>query len=264
MSTKQEPQEQENSLIPAQQNKIVAVTFDSPLFIANKEDSSFADTMNENLDGGVQLEFPRIKIPSGGGLFWTVPGEEETPYAVLNCIIVDKYRVNSRWEEEEKVANKPPLCFALDAKTGIGNPGGECAKCQFNQWGSSVKGQGKACKNIMRVFVLLEGSQIPHLLALSPMSLDDFDAHMVNLLRVNLSYYGVSSKIRLYKRVNKVGQEYSAVAWSKGEKLTPEERNKIKEYIRIIKPFMRELGADADDYNTDAGDVPVSGSGEPY
>jgi len=245
------PQE-ESSLIVQQSNEIIPATFDSPVLTEREASAEFLALMQENLED-VPLKFPRIKIPSGGGSAFEMPGEDEAPLIQLDCIILDQYRVNAYWPEEEDgaaKANQPPSCFAMDAKTGTGEPGGDCARCPMNQWQSSSKGKGKACKNIRRVYILLAGSRLPHLLTLPPTSLEDFNSHMIGLTDKGIPYYGISSKAKLYKKVSAQGKTYSVCSWAKGEKLSPEETKLIREYIKPMKKFMRNVGIDEADYST--------------
>ena len=85
-----------------------------------------------------------MKIPAGGGLAFEVPGEDpESPDSVKEIVgvIVDHYPLNSYWTEKYNGQNVAPNCYSTDSKTGIGNPGGECAKCPYNRFGSGEDGQ---------------------------------------------------------------------------------------------------------------------------
>jgi len=40
---------------------------------------------------------------------------------------------------EQSEGNMPPDCYSLDARTGIGKPGGDCHACPFAEFRSDLK-----------------------------------------------------------------------------------------------------------------------------
>ena len=152
--------------------------------------------MAEEMDG-LQLSFPRIKIPSGGGLAFEVPGDDpENPDAVKEVVgvIVDHHPVNAYWADKYAGANNPPDCSSMDGKVGIDADGNRkpCNSCQYNQWGSAEDGRGKACKNMHRVYILREGEMLPLLLTLPPTSLKNLSDYLgLRVITKGLRSYGV-------------------------------------------------------------------------
>lgn len=62
-------------------------------------------------------------------------------------VILYHHLANAYWPEgSEYDDNVPPFCQSFDGKQGYGEPGGVCAACAFNQFGSTANGSGKACK----------------------------------------------------------------------------------------------------------------------
>ena len=110
------------------------------------------EELAEDMDG-LQLGFQRVKIPSGGQLQFEIPGDDpDNPdYAkFLEGVIVYSHNSNAYWPTgEDYDDNTPPSCQSLDGKLGYGCPGGICADCAYNRFGSDPKGpgKGKACKN---------------------------------------------------------------------------------------------------------------------
>lgn len=111
------------------------------------------EELAQDMDG-LNIGFQRIKIPSGGQLQFEIPGEnpDNPDYSkTLEGVIVYSHNSNGYWpggyEDEEK--NVSPQCQSMDGKLGIGCPGGICADCPYNRFGSDTKGtgKGKACKN---------------------------------------------------------------------------------------------------------------------
>lgn len=88
---------------------------------------------------------------------------------------------NARWEW---LADKPSR-FAVEGGTarirvyGIpdfdyGEPGGTCADCVLNQFGSDGNNKGKACKNMRMLYLLRSGEYMPIQIALPPTSLTPY------------------------------------------------------------------------------------------
>lgn len=103
---------------------------------------------------GLRLSFPRVKIPAGGSLQFEIPSDDpENPdYAkTIEGVILYNHDTCAYWPEgSEYDDNVTPLCSSVDGKTGYGAPGGACAVCALNQYGSVEKGKGKACKNMRK------------------------------------------------------------------------------------------------------------------
>ncbi|NOY61009.1 MAG: hypothetical protein GXO75_19030 [Calditrichaeota bacterium] len=55
------------------------------------------------------------------------------------------------------------LCRSNDAKTGEGDPGGDCATCPFAKWGKDETGKNKApeCTLILNVLAMVRGYDFP-------------------------------------------------------------------------------------------------------
>ena len=214
--------------------------------------------MAEEMDG-LQLSFPRIKIPSGGGLAFEVPGDDpENPDAVKEVVgvIVDHHPVNAYWADKYAGANNPPDCSSMDGKVGIDADGNRkpCNSCQYNQWGSAEDGRGKACKNMHRVYILREGEMLPLLLTLPPTSLKNLSDYLgLRVITKGLRSYGVITKVSLKKAQNAGGINYSQAVFSLAGKLSPEQTKAMAEYSQGIKVLTRLLAVGADEYAQTAG-----------
>jgi len=128
-------------------------------------DSGFTqEELARDMDG-LQLGFQRVKIPGGGSTQFELPGEdpdnpEEVKY--LEGVIVDSHNANTRWpEDSEYDDNTPPVCQSPDGKLGYGDPGGICASCPHNQFGTGPKGRSKSCKNMRMIYLLRDGEYMP-------------------------------------------------------------------------------------------------------
>ena len=80
--------------------------------------------MAEEMEG-LQLSFPRVKIPSGGGLAFEVPGDDpENPDTEKEIIgvIVDHHPVNAYWADKY-AGGIIRLIASMDAKFGVDQMG---------------------------------------------------------------------------------------------------------------------------------------------
>lgn len=218
--------------------------------ISTEEDADLAEEMD-----GVYLTFDRVKIPSGGGLVFELPGDDpDEPEMVreLVGVIIDHYPVQVYWENPLTGESAPPDCYSNDGKIGIGDPGGSCAKCPFNQWGSG-KGKGKACKSQRRIFLLREGDGLPIQLTLPPTSLKNFSDFITKrIVGKGRRTYGVITKITLKRCKNNDGIEYSEAQFAVVRDLTTSEKAKAKIYSSDMKEFTRRQSV-MDEY--DAGEA---------
>jgi hypothetical protein len=208
---------------------------------------------------GLQLSFPRVKIPSGGGLAFEVPGDDpENPEAEKEIvgIIVDHHPVNAYWQNKYSGANNPPDCSSMDGKVGIDADGNRkpCNSCPMNEWGTAEDGRGKACKNMHRVYILREGEMLPLLLTLPPTSLKNISDYLgLRIVSKGLRSYGVVSKVSLKKAQNAGGINYSQAVFALAGKLAPAQAAAMAEYSKGIKVLTRQLTVDADEYIQPAG-----------
>lgn len=144
------------------------------------------DDISEDYDG-LQMSFQRIKIPGGGSLVFEKTGDDpEHPEYVqtIEGIILFNHQASAYWPEGSEYDDSvSPMCSSVDGKIGYGLPGGACALCEFNKYGTGVdaKGnpsRGKACKNMRNLYILQDGEYMPILLSLPPTSIRPFTEFM--------------------------------------------------------------------------------------
>ena len=186
-----------------------------------------ATMLTEELDGLGQVPFDAVKIPSGGGLAFEVPGDDpDNPETVqaLTGVIVHHHPVNVYWEHDFDGSGGLPDCSSPDGKRGLDTRTGEirdCAACPFNQFGSGGKGSAKACKNTHRVYLLRENDALPILLTLPPTSLRAFKDYLAKrLIMKGKRSADVITCIKLKREKNADGIAYSACVFSKAADLT--------------------------------------------
>ena len=207
---------------------------------------------------GLQVDFDRVKIPSGGGLAFELPGEDEDEAETeksIKGVIVDHHPANAWWSEKYSGQNVPPDCSSMDGKTGQDTDGNtySCDDCPMNAWGSEVRqdgsaGRGKACKNMHRVYTLREGEMFPILLTLPPTSLRNFGNFMAKrLLGKGYRPHQVMVEVTLKKATSGDGITYSQAKFKVAGTLPEDEAEKIKSYTSGIKQYTRRFAISAED-----------------
>jgi hypothetical protein len=213
----------------------------------NLAEFNMAGAMAEELDG-LDGGFERIKIPSAGSTVFEVPGEDPNePDSVkeFSAVILYHHPLHAYYKNKYTGGNQPPDCGSFDGITGEGNPGGNCAKCQYNQFGSGENGS-KACKNRRRIYVLREGEIFPLLLSLPTGSLKEFSRYIKRLLSKGKKSNSVVTKFSLKKAVNSGGIAYSQAQFTVDRQLTNEEFALINKLSDQVKTYSKNIGFDVD------------------
>ncbi len=222
------------------------------------------EDVQEEMDG-LELSFTRVKIPSGGGLAFELPGEDDDEPDLakeVRGVILFHHPVNAFWEAEYTGQNNPPDCSSFDGKFGEGNPGGNCKVCPNNQWGSDEQG-GKACKNMRRIYILQEGEIFPLLLTLPPTSLGNFSRYITRrILQKGLRTHKVVTKVTLKKATSSGGISYSQASFKLEGVLSEEAQEAMKKYSEVIKDMASGVAIEAGD--TVNGATATSSDDEPF
>ena len=201
--------------------------------------------MNELISeelAGLTIQFPVIKVPSGGGLAFEVPGDDPNSPDLqkeFNAVILHQHPMLSYYKEKYTGGNQAPDCGSYDGINGIERETGcikNCAECPFNQFNSGENG-GKACKTKRRLFLLREGESIPTILTLPTTSLRDFTNYLFRIVGKYKRPNRVVTKFSLTKAQNSGGISYSKVVLTQAYELTPaevEQVDKMSEQIKML------------------------------
>lgn len=192
----------------------------------------------EDMDG-LQMSFPRVKIPSGGALQFEIPSDDpDNPdYAkYLTGIVLFNHDNYAYWPEgDEYDDNAIPLCSSMDGKLGIGEPGGACAACALNRFGSGSEGKGKACKNMRMLYMLRSGEFMPLQITLPPTSLRPFREFMNQSFMIRRrATYGSVIQIGL-KKMNNGKDDYSVATFRRLYDMEGEDLAQIRTYANNFK-----------------------------
>lgn len=228
-----------------QNNQNTAITTQEDFLLPDMATGDFtAEDLADDLDG-IQMNIPRIKIPGGGTIQFEIPTDDPAnpDYTkVLEGVILFHHLNNAYWEEgNEYDESTPPLCTSLDGRVGTGEPGGICAACALNEYGTAPEGRGKACKNMRTLYLLCSGEYMPYQISLPPTSLKPFNdfLNQAFLLRRRASF-GSVIQITL-KKVSNGSNDYSVAVFRRvydfeGEKLAEVRRyaDSFKQQIRLL------------------------------
>ena len=225
------------------QQNVTTLAEYKPFTLPTPMDASFdAADVAEDLEG-LELSFPRVKIPGGGVPQFKMPGEDPdhpTYVGEIEGIILYNHSANACWPEgSEYDDNTPPQCQSMDGKQGYGNPGLLCEACGNNEFGSS--GKGKLCKNMRMLYILRSEESIPLQLALPPTSIKPFKnfVNMTFALR-RRPVYGSLVKITL-KPVSSNGFDYSVAVFNRVRDFAGEELAAVKTYAEGFRKMVKEM-----------------------
>ena len=213
--------------------------------------ANMAAIFAEEMDG-LTPQFDRIKIPSGGGLAYEVPGADaDNPDSVkeFRAVILYHHPINTYYKEKYTGGNTPPDCGSFDGHYGIDSATGEvkeCKSCPFSKFGSGENEIGKACKQKRRVYLLRESEVLPIILTLPTGSLSDFSKYVMRLLSKGKKTNSVVTKFTLKKEQNTGGITYSVAVCAVDRDLTAQELPVIEGMSIQVKALASKV--------TDSGD----------
>lgn len=200
-----------------------------------------AEELAEDMDG-LSMSFTRIKIPSGGGKFFEIPTDDpDNPESAttLEGVILHHHSHCAYWPESNDDEDNKPLCSSYDGKVGIGDPGGPCATCQLNTYGTAAKGAGKACKNMRVIYLLRSGEYLPIQINLPPTSIKPFkDFYSKAFALRRRAPYGSIVRIGL-KQENNGKEDYSVATFRRVADFSGEKLQQVKAYAANFKDQLK-------------------------
>lgn len=214
-------------------------------------DDNLMDELTDLLGDAGGLAFDTIKVPAGGGKAWEIPtGDPENPdiKQKFNAVVVAVQKTNAYWARSvDEGGDAIPDCSSTDGKTGR-NASGEClncTKCPKNEFGSGNGGVGKACKNKLHLFCLLEGTAYPVKLSIPATSINRFlkEYAAKKLLLKKKSLDCVMTTFGLESAVNGAGTKYSKVTFALDHDLTAEELDLYRENRDMVVNAVAQLKA---------------------
>ena len=183
----------------------------------------------ESLETFSGAALPMIRFKEG---FTMSEGEDDVED--FEGVIIYTKEMNAYYKDRYKAGEKrQPDCLAPDGKIPItANPvAANCGICPNNKFGSAKEGDGKACKNVRPVFVLVKNQEtgefgvIPRVLRVPPTSLMLVKSYVMALAADFGAYFAVTTKFRTFKRSEE--QTHYNIGFTIGKRLSPQERADI-------------------------------------
>jgi len=229
-------------------------------------------------NGGAYDYIPtRLKFPSGGMMAFSVD-DTDTIKPPVKAIIAVSQKARAFWPAKD-TAGQPPLCSSPDGLMGHFDAASEqvkdaatmafrhpaldtlnpeeaagpwpCNGCPLAEWGSG-KGRGRACKDLRRLIVLVEGWTMPAIMTLPPTSIKPFDMYASACARTKGSAYFTNvTRIELSQETNGDGIKFSVAKFALDRPLNETELQAVFEVRRQYAELVRSLSIGGDDYNTE-------------
>lgn len=204
--------------------------------------NSFNEALVEECQG-MDFTFDRIKLPTGGGTAFEVPtiedGESEMVKELVG-VIVYNHPAYAYYANKYSGGSNPPDCGSFDGVDGVGNPGGKCAACPYNRFGSG-EGQSKLCKNKRMLYFLREGEFFPVMLSLPTGSLRSFMNYVKSNLSKGRRLNQVVTKITLKRATNLSGIAFSQAVFTFDRVLNDEERAAVGHVTEAAQMYAEKL-----------------------
>lgn len=218
--------------------------------IATLDGGDLAEVIRENVGGGIgRFDLDRVKIPAGGGTTWEVPTlEGAEPFKELAGVVVQFADQRAYWKEPFGGGANPPDCSSTDCVKGVGDPGVECDRCPFSQFGTATRqdggeGRGQACRLVRVLYMVLPHSILPVVVAVPPSSLKPVRQYFLRLASQGIPYHGVVTKLRLAQDRSGDGITFSKVEPSFGGRLSPEDKARIAPLKAMLQSQVKTVDA---------------------
>lgn len=199
---------------------------------------------------------PRLKAKIGAGgtkVFTITNGSRDIVMEKLQGVIIahhKSYALFKAAEGEDENMNTPPICSSTDGIVGVVRETGECRDCEtcpHNIFGTD--GNGKECKNMHRLYILVEGCPVPVTLSLPPTSLELWRNYAImDVAAAGLDMSEVITEFGLTNEKNAAGQIYSIVNFKIVGKVNQEVKDFCTNMGGAIEQSPR-LAIAADEYN---------------
>lgn len=222
------------------------------LQIARFDAGELADVLTTNMGptGLSAQDLDRVIVPPGGGLAFAVPTlEGEESIQELEGVIVAFRNANAYWSVslDESGGGSPPDCASADGIYGNGDPGGSCELCPMNQFGSSPKGEGKACKNTIQLFLCRPDDLLPLVISCPPTSIKAVRQYMRRLSSKALPYFAVITRLKLQREKSGAGITYSEIVPSFVRTLDGAERERVRSYANAVNKQLTNVAVQRQD-----------------
>lgn len=212
--------------------------------------------------GANRFDLENITVPSGkSAAMWSLPtldGEDEA-VKTIDGVIIYSQDIRVRYEKsfDESGGGDQPDCSSVDAVTGQGNPGGDCATCPFAQWGSArpkadgTERKGQACQAKRLLWMVRPEQMLPTIVVAPPTSLKIVRQYQIKLAGRGLRSWQVATSLGLEKAQSGDGIGYYKIQPKMLGELSQDEIDRIKPLVEMAAPVV-----DVSDYGSDEAEGP--------
>lgn len=208
--------------------------------------------VNLGSDDFTPRDLDRIKVPSGGGIAFTIETVSgKKPAETIEGIIIDILPGRAYWKDSYNGESTPPDCASEDNMVGIGTPGGVCSDCPMNKYGTGkdAKGQpakSKACKEMKSMLLLRPSSLMPIVVQVPPTSIQGLKKYNVRLASGSeemdpTAYFNVITEIGLEADKNSTGIEFSKLTFKPLGQVSEEQSKFIEAYRNSLMRAFRKV-----------------------
>jgi hypothetical protein len=164
---------------------------------------------------GISFRFGSVKVAHQSGAFEMPDGNMTKSF---KGVILHIQSCNAYWETSfnESGGGTPPTCASNDgirpSPASSKLQADTCRQCGRNIFGADGK-RGKLCKNMKRMYILMDGYDLPVRLTAPPTSLRSIDEYGSLLAYKALRYIMVQTQFGLKEERNKDGIKFSALTF---------------------------------------------------
>ena len=245
------------------------------------EEQYIQTIMDEDGEGDVEdLELARIKLGAGGGGDFLM-GDKTDKESTFDAIVLIAQKTRGYWPK--RGLGNPPLCsssdgtygtFAiepdeddLEAAKSADSPHSyfvvgpqkrfDCSTCALNEWGSEHQegrsGRGKACKEMRRLLILINGWSMPAILTLPPTSLRTWEGYRSRLISKRSAVFAVWTKFELEQAEATGGEKYDTVQVTDTGSLDLSTLKAVREVRKAWASHVKSMDVVGDDYEMGDG-----------
>lgn len=168
-------------------DKALGALIDASEFVVLGDNGEALNALAYNIAGEQIDEFDldRVRVPAGGATVFETPEGEAVK--TIDGILISVGIRRAFWQKSfGDGGNVPPDCSSTDGLAGNGEPGGNCAHCPFNQFGTSLKqdgsqGRGKRCRESRALFVIRAEDRLPLVITAPATSLKNTKKYLMAL-----------------------------------------------------------------------------------
>ena len=245
------PKQKQERTTMAKETTAVATISDS-FYPALSEEAvvGIKEAMDANL-GGDSIDprklFSTIKMPSGGSTAWEIPAIEGEDFVTKEFTGIIMHIGTERAKYVGKYGeNKVPECTSQDGVFGIGEPGGECMRCHYNQFDTHEEHKGrKGCSEVKMVYFIMkntgqfEAEEWPMIMRVSAGSFGVLEDYRIKLAKSRIMIHSIETKFTLIKTKNKQDIDFAQMVMTRGEKVADKAMlSTIAEYKKGILPYI--------------------------